>query len=71
MVQLDEITVTDKHTVFGYFNFLKNSIEEEGKNCDLLMPFLNDIQDALEVEDYPKILHLLDELEEFMDLKIS
>ena len=68
MEQLEE-AIADKQAVLGYFNSLKNSIEEESENSNVLMSFLQDIQSALAVEDYPKALHLIDELEEFMDLE--
>jgi hypothetical protein len=68
MVQLEE-AIADKQTVLGYLNSLKNSIEEESESSGLFMSFVQDIQLALAGEDYPKALHLIDELEEFMDLE--
>lgn len=64
-----ELEVGEHLTVFGYLSLLKRSIEEESHNCQLLMPFLQDIQAAIESEDYPHALHLMNELEEFMDLE--
>jgi len=69
MVELGEEKIADKHTVFRYASSLKSSLYEESKNCSLLLPFVQDIQSALEVENYSKALHLIDELEEFMDLE--
>jgi hypothetical protein len=69
MLQIENAEVANHHTAFGYLSLLKNSIEEESKNCGLLMPFLEEIQSALEVENYAEALHFIDELEEFMDLE--
>jgi hypothetical protein len=67
-IQLEE-AIADKQTVLKQLSALKNSIDEESETVDVLMPFLQDIQSALALEDYPKALHLIDELEEFMDLE--
>lgn len=67
-IQLEE-AIADKQTILKHLSALKNSIEEESENSNVLMLFLQDIQSALAMEDYPKTLHLIDELEEFMDLE--
>lgn len=67
-MQLEE-AIADKQTILKHLSSLKNSIEEESETVDVLVPFLQDIELALAVEDYPKALHLIDELEEFMDLE--
>lgn len=67
-MQLEE-AIADKQTILRHLSALKNSIEEESETSNVLMPFLQDIQSALAVEDYPKALRLIDELEEFMDLE--
>jgi len=48
---------------------LKNAIVEEFTNRELLVPFVDDLEAALEAQNYPEALRLIDELEEFMDLE--
>lgn len=66
---MSETLIGDQQTILGYLNTLKSSLYEESKKWELLSPFIHDIRSALEAENYPQALHLIDELEEMMDLE--
>lgn len=70
-MQLEEVRtkVVDKHRMLQELRVLRSAIDEESNKTELLMPFVQDIESALQAEDYAKALRLLDELEEFMDLE--
>lgn len=61
--------VADKHQMLQELRVLRSAIEEESNKIELLIPFTQDIESALQVEDYAKALKLMDDLEELMDLE--
>ena len=60
---------TDIIDLVGCFTVLENSIAEESKKNDVLMTFIQEINEALSEEKYHIALQLTDELEEFMDME--
>ncbi len=59
----------DEHTPFGYFELLEKALHKESKNSNFFIPFLSEIQAKLEEGDTKTILHLIDEIEEFLDIE--
>lgn len=58
---------TEEITLLGHLRNLENSILEESKKPELLLPFVKEIYAAIENEKYQMALEQMDELEEFMD----
>jgi len=61
--------MSDEQTILGHVSILKNSIYEESKDRARFIPFINEIEAALDKKNYAEALLLIDELEEFMDLE--
>lgn len=58
---------TEELTLLGYLKAFERTLLEESNQGEVFAPFLEEIHAALGRENYPEVLHLLDELEEFMD----
>jgi hypothetical protein len=56
------------HTAFGYLRILEKTIHTESKHLTVLLPILQEINSALEKEDYQTVLGLVDDIEELIDL---
>lgn len=65
-----EALPTLEFTPAYYFKKFKEAIELQSKNPNRLLPLVADIELCLEAEDYKKILLLLNDLEEIMDLEL-
>ena len=55
--------------VLGHLRLLETAIKEESRKTGVLLPFIEEIDVALNNENYSVALHLIDELEEFMDIE--
>lgn len=60
--------VEEEMSIQGYLRQLEGTIEEESKKPEKLRPFLLELRQAIENQNYPQAAILLDELEEFIDL---
>jgi hypothetical protein len=58
----------EEQALFGLLRSLEAAIVEEGKKCEVLLPFIKEIYARLSSGNLAAALPLLEELEEFMDL---
>lgn len=66
------ITVKNEKTVspFPFLGDLEEAILQESEFSERLIIHLEDIRDALALEDYPKVISTLDLIEELFDLEL-
>ena len=59
------------HTPYGYLHQLEEALLNTWPNIERLSPYLEEIREALEEKNGLKILALIDDLEEMMDLDLK
>ena len=61
--------MTETITITGYLQKFEAALREESQKMELLEPYMCEIRQALENQNYPEALKAIDELEALIDLE--
>ena len=67
---IKHVNMEENQTLLGSINSFKTAVYEESGNRGQLIPFIEELEAAVEAKNYIEALRLTDEIEEFMDLEL-
>jgi len=66
----EKSTLAEPNTAYGHFLNLEKAILDECRRPEMLLPYLKEIQQALNKGNQGNLLKLTDELEELLDIDL-